>query len=88
MKNPFKYRPLDPDEIDWEDNPLSNFLAWASDILLPKACSTPGTIMSRISNYMWTSCSCCLFWRGAVMGVAGGAFLSYVFNGALTLINP
>lgn len=69
---PFDYRPSEDDkeELDWEDNWLSNSLAFASEIVTPKACTTPGSVMARISNYLWTSCPCCLFWRGAVFGAA------------------
>lgn len=68
--NPFTYRPEidDNEEVEWEDNWLSNAFAWFSDLLTPKGCETHGAVMATISNYLWTSCPCCLFWRGAVFG--------------------
>jgi hypothetical protein len=67
---PFDFRPTEDDkeELDWEDNWLSNTIAWLTTQVMPDACSTPGNIMPRISNYLWTSCPCCLFWRGALFG--------------------
>lgn len=85
MQNPFKYRPEsapagdgeEPD--DWEDNTASNALAWASQVVTPAWCSTPEHWTSRLSNAMWTSCPCCLFFRGALVGAcAGGALVATV----------
>lgn len=80
---PFDHRPNDPEDIDWEDNPVSNSLAWASEQVTFKYCGTPNHWTSRISNYMWTDCSCCLFFRGIVVGIVMGAISLYVFQGVL-----
>lgn len=71
----FKHRPSDPNDTDWEDNAPSNALAWASEKLLPKYCKTPEHYSSRIANYFWTDCPCCLFWRGYVIGAISVAIV-------------
>lgn len=84
--NPFKYRPESPEDTDWEDNWLSNSLAWASRTLLPKFCGEPEHWASRLANYFWTDCPCCLFYRGFIFGVAGGAISLYVFQNIVNLL--
>lgn len=70
MINPFKYRPPlenhDEDFLDWDDNALSNALAWASDTFMPTACD-PDHWMNKVADKFWAECSCCLFWRGVVV---------------------
>jgi hypothetical protein len=70
MKNPFKYRPTDADvKGDWEDNAVSNFLAWASQVFIEPWCNTPEHWTSKISGYFWAECPCCLFFRGVLIGL-------------------
>jgi len=65
--------------VEWEDNALSNFMAWVSYRFLPTWCQTPDHLTSRFTQYLFTDCPCCLFWRGLTIGYAvGGVF------GALT----
>lgn len=78
MQNPFRYRPPEYDDfgnpipedefLGWEDNPVSNAMAWASDTLMPSACQAEDGYMVKLVIYLWADCSCCLFWRGAVLG--------------------
>lgn len=73
--NPFKYRPppADPNDgetDDWEDNWISNFLAWGSRTFLPKLCDTPEHWTSKLSGYFHTTCPCCLWFRGVIFGCA------------------
>lgn len=75
MHNPFTYRPEDvptfetaPD--DWTDNYLSNFFAWFSITYLDPWCSTPEHWTSRFMHYLFTSCPCCLIFRGVAVGFA------------------
>ena len=75
MANPFKYRPgqggEDPDveDMEWADNWLSNFMAWASQQWpFEPACNTPEHWTSRIVDYFFTDCPCCLFIRGTIVG--------------------
>lgn len=82
---PFEHRPNDPEAIDWEDNPVSNSLAWMSEKVTCKYCKSPEHWTSKLTNYFWTDCSCCLFLRGVIVGIAVGAVLLYVFDGVLTL---
>lgn len=78
MINPLKYRPESPavgdgDEPDeWADNWLSNLMAWASQVLFPAWCQTPEHWTARVAEYLFTSCPCCLVFRGLVIGVALG----------------
>jgi hypothetical protein len=70
MHNPFRYRPIEADvKGDWEDNWLSNFLAWASQVFIEPWCNTPAHWSSKIANYFWAECPCCLFYRGALFGI-------------------
>lgn len=57
-----------PDE--WEDNVVSNFFAWASLNFFGPWCSTPEHWTSRLTHYLFTSCPCCLLFRGAALGAA------------------
>ena len=83
--NPFKYRPEHlvrdpdlpeaPDDIEWEDNAISNFMAWFSQLPpLEPMCNEKEYLSSRFANYFYTSCPCCLFYRGLIIG----AFISSV----------
>ena len=67
MQNPFKYLPADPDD-GWEDNPVSNTLAWLSEKLLPTWCKAPDHWTVKLVLYLWADCSCCLFFRGVTLG--------------------
>lgn len=80
--NPFRYRPTD-DDLDWEDNAVSNLLAWLSDSFAPNACTDDFDHWSvRVFNYLYAECGCCLFWRGAAFGVA----FATVFFGVILAI--
>lgn len=82
--NPFKYRPEHlvhdpelpeaPDEIEWADNWASNFIAYVSQFWpLEPMCNEEHYLSSRIANYFFTSCPCCLFWRSIILGyILGG----------------
>lgn len=83
--NPFRFRPETPDNApepeaddldggtgDWQDNWLSNAMAWGSRAIFPSWCDTPGHWTSRVTDYFDTSCPCCLFFRGTTIGVALG----------------
>lgn len=76
----FSYRPehrnVDPeDNIDWDDNPLSNFLAWYSDTVLGDVCAS---WIGRTTEYIWTDCGCCLALRGLFLGSISGGLLGLV----------
>jgi len=59
--------------VQWEDNWLSNAFAWVSYVFIPDWCQTPEHFSSRFTQYLFTDCPCCLFWRGLVFGyVVGG----------------
>jgi hypothetical protein len=77
MINPLRFRPGpvpegDPhpgSDVEWADNPLSNFLAWASATLLPAWCQTPEHWTAQVSAFLFTDCPCCLLFRGIVIGM-------------------
>ena len=76
MTSPFRFRPQEPEadvdhdgeKPDWQDNALSNFLAWGSTTFTPTWCQSPEDWASRFSNYLWTSCPCCMLFRGLALG--------------------
>lgn len=76
---PWQFRPSDPDDLDWSDRPLSNTMAYFSIFFLPSWCSHEGHWTVRLMLRFWTSCACCLFYRGMAVGV----LLSVLFGGAL-----
>jgi hypothetical protein len=73
MRSPTKYRKSNEYELDWEDNAVSNSLAWASDKVLPRWCKAEGHWTIRLANLFWAECACCLWWRGAAVGLFVGA---------------
>lgn len=54
--------------VEWEDNFVSNLLAHLSFKVTPSWCQTPEHWSSRIVQYLFTDCPCCLFFRGALVG--------------------
>lgn len=80
LVNPFKYRPTTYDELgwssveslkDWDDNPVSNLLAYLSDATnFSKGCegTEHDSPLIWLAEKMWTSCSCCYFLRGVLVG--------------------
>lgn len=82
MRNPFRYRPFqsDTEETFWEDNFVSNFLAYASDHLFPNFCKTPEHWTSRFMHYFYTDCPCCLILRGVIVGMAIAGPLGFIIG--------
>jgi hypothetical protein len=73
IKRMTTFRP-GPDELDWDDNAVSNALAFLSVKMAPNACQ-PDHWTTRLADKLWAACSCCLFMRGAIIGgMAGFAF--------------
>jgi len=72
------------DPIEWEDNPLSNAAAATSYYLFPKACQTPEHPSTRLMDYFFTSCPCCMFYRG--MAVAAIPLIVIIIALIATLI--
>ena len=71
----FKFRPehdtrVDDltDPIEWEDNALSNAMAATSYYLFPKMCQSPEHWSTRFVDHFFTSCPCCMFYRGLTIG--------------------
>lgn len=88
MINPLRFRPETParspepeaqnltgDTAEWQDNWLSNGVAWASRAFLPAWCHAPGHWTSRVVAYLHTSCPCCLFFRGLALGLPLGGVI-------------
>jgi hypothetical protein len=75
MVSPFAYRPSPDADVDhdgnvpdWEDNALSNFLAWASTRFVPTWCQHERHWTSRFALTLFTTCPCCMIFRGIVIG--------------------
>lgn len=88
MKNPFRFRPWDVPSTqeapsEWADNWASNFMAWFSLTFLDPWCSTSEHWTSRVIDFFWTDCPCCLFWRGVSLGILGLAILQLLIYLAL-----
>ena len=83
MTNPLRFRPAEQEDVDhdgktvddWEDNGLSNALAWASQKFMPMWCQTPEHWTSRFANTLFTTCPCCMIFRGVAVGFIGGSVL-------------
>jgi hypothetical protein len=83
MANPFRYRPDQQPDIDhdgkvvddWEDNALSNAMAWASLTFTPNWCQTPEHWTSRFALSLFTTCPCCMIFRGLTLGFIIGSAL-------------
>ncbi len=71
--------------VEWTDNAVSNSFAWASYRLVPSWCQTPEHWTSRLTNYLFTDCPCCLLFRGIVVGAALMT-LVFVLLATITLI--
>jgi hypothetical protein len=79
---PFNYRPDHTGEdepMDWEDNAVSNAMAWVSDRLFPRWCKSQEHWTNKVADYFWAQCACCLFFRGVLAGVAIGLATQLVF---------
>lgn len=74
MSNPFKYRPHVHGENveveEWENNWLSNSMAWASDTFVPNACEDPEGWAVWWTNFIWADCACCMAMRNLTVGAA------------------
>lgn len=88
MRNPFTLQPKDvpiernaPEE--WADNWLSNFMAFVSLILLDSWCKDADHWTARITEYLFTTCPCCLLWRGLSVGALLGCVLGFLVGRVL-----
>lgn len=64
--------------VEWEDNWLSNMMAWISYKFLPRWCQTEEHWTSRTTQFLFTDCPCCLLFRGISIGLFLGMSLSVV----------
>lgn len=81
----------DPSEsgtpVEWEDNWLSNLMAFVSYKFLGKWCQTEEHWTSRTTQYLFTDCPCCLLFRGFTLGGLAGLFLGLMLSAlVLTLV--
>jgi hypothetical protein len=78
----------DPDsQVQWEDNWLSNNMAWFSHKFLPAWCQTPEHWTSRFAAHIWTDCPCCLAFRGLALGGIGGFIIGAILVALIWLIS-
>jgi hypothetical protein len=79
--SPFRFRPKDQIDVDhddklvddWDDNALSNALAWSSATFMPMWCQTPEHWTSKFANKLFTTCPCCMIFRGLALGFIAGS---------------
>lgn len=91
----FTFRPTDveadPDHdgevTDWENNWVSNAFAYISVKLMPKWCQNDKHWTAKFANYFWTSCPCCLIFRGITLGIILGVLLAGLTAAIFALIS-
>lgn len=62
-------------ETKWEHipvNPVDRLFTWGSRVVLPTWCQSPEHWTSKVVEYLWVDCPCCLFYRGVTVGVVAG----------------
>lgn len=79
MQRPWTYRPESPEDPDWEDNAVSNTMAWVSSILMPSWCSHEDHWTAKVTGYLWAECSCCLSIRWLIVGAVLGFGIGLIF---------
>jgi hypothetical protein len=92
--NPVRFRPGPVPEgdphpgspVEWEDNWLSNALAWASTTFTPKWCQSEDHWTARTAQYLFTDCPCCLLFRGLVLGFLLANLVSVALAIALIVV--
>ena len=87
---PWHYRPNEKQVeqgYGWEDNSLSNALAWGSDTFLPASwCGLRPHWTGAVVNYLWTDCTCCLCARFFFLGVALAALTFGIIAGVAHVV--
>lgn len=71
--------------VEWADTGPSNLFAWGSKTFVPAWCQTPEHFTSRLTQYLWTDCPCCLLWRGIPIGFIAGYGAGTIITIALVL---
>lgn len=66
--------------VEWSDNLVSNFMAWASYRFVPAWCQSKEHWTSRIAQYLFTDCPCCQLFRGLLVGLLVGLVLGAVLG--------
>lgn len=79
MTAPWAYRPSGPDELDWEDNAVSNSIAWLSQQIVPTWCSDENHWTVKFTGFLWAECYCCVAFRWATAGLLAGMAIGLVF---------
>lgn len=68
-------------ESKWQHVPVNRadeLFTWGSKTVVPTWCQTPEHWTSRVVDYLWVDCPCCLFFRGVVLGYASGLCIGAV----------
>lgn len=66
--------------VEWEDNWLSNLMAFISTRFLPDWCQTEDHWTSRTTQYLFTDCPCCLLFRGLSLGLIAGFLFGVILS--------
>jgi hypothetical protein len=73
--------PSDTDTpVEWEDNWLSNTMAYVSHKLLPGWCQTEDHWTSATTRFLFTDCPCCLLFRGLSLGFLAGLIIGIMMT--------
>jgi len=84
---PWRFRPendprnvgdAEEDRVDWEDNAASNVMAWTSHKVLPNFCQTDDHWTGKLAKVFFTTCPCCMLWRGITIGFLPGLLATIV----------
>lgn len=69
--------PTEPNSpIEWADNRVSNTFAWGAYHVVPTWCQKPEHWTSRLTQYLFVDCPCCLLFRGITVGILFALSLS------------
>jgi len=72
--------------VEWEDNAISNLFAYLSHKLTPSWCQTPEHWTSRLTQYLFTDCPCCILFRGISVGLLLGLPIGMVLVILIALV--
>jgi hypothetical protein len=61
---------------DKQGNPLDQLFTWGAETFTPTWCQTEEHWTSRLTDYLYTDCPCCLMWRALIVGFIFGTVMS------------
>lgn len=61
-------------------NPLDRLFTWSANTLFPKWCQSENHWTSRLTDYLFTDCPCCLLFRGATIGATLAGAIGFLIG--------